>query len=137
MAAPKNNDYAMKWKTSKERQALCDAFCRHISQGLSVDSFPDASFKTIQKYIKNYPKDFPSIKIEEARRQGRLIWEKLGLGAAAGKIKNFSSASWIFNMKNRYGWKDKVEIAGDPNAPIEPPKIIIEHVKVDRSDHDE
>ncbi|WP_150524017.1 hypothetical protein [Roseibium sediminis] len=110
MPAPKGNNYAAKWPTPKERQAACKAFCDHISHGFSIESFPDASRKTIRYYAEQYPEDFPPEKLEEAARRGLLFWEKLGQQGAQGKIDGFNSASWIFNMKNRAGWRDRTDI---------------------------
>ena len=35
-------------------------------------------------------------------------WTKLGRRGATGKAK-IQPATWIFNMKNRFGWTDRVE----------------------------
>lgn len=35
-------------------------------------------------------------------------WEKLGRAGAAGQIP-IQPATWVFNMKNRFGWKDRVQ----------------------------
>lgn len=37
-------------------------------------------------------------------------WENLGNQLSRGE-KEGSAAVWIFNMKNRFGWRDKVEIS--------------------------
>ncbi len=45
---------------------------------------------------------------ERGLLRSRAWWEKLGRGGAAGKIPNLKSQTWIFNMKNRFGWVDRV-----------------------------
>ena len=110
MAAPKDNNFAMKWKTPEERQKLCDDFCAHLAEGFSIGAFPDADHKTIKRYARDFPEDFPAEKLEGAARRGRLYWEKMGKDGAEGKIEHFNATAWIFNMKNRVGWKDRTEI---------------------------
>ena len=29
-----------------------------------------------------------------------------------------NASVWIFNMKNRFGWRDKTELSGDPDRPV-------------------
>lgn len=118
MAAPIGNNYNMKWKTPEERKAACDLVCEHLSRGLSQDCFVPAAWKTVEWYIKEFPEDFPSEKIEAARRQGQIFWEGMGVDGAMGQIMNFNATTWIFNMKNRYSWKDKSEHSTDPNNPL-------------------
>jgi len=110
MAAPKGNSYAMKWPTPSARQDACERFCLHIAEGYSIESFPDADRKTIRYYAEQFPEDFPPEKLEEAARRGLLEWEEIGKKGAKGEIQGFNSASWIFNMKNRAGWRDRSEV---------------------------
>lgn len=110
MPAPGGNTYNKKWPTSEERMAACEAFCAHIRQGLSMDCFPLASAPTIRSYVKTYPEDFCPEKIGVAAREGLKAWEELGLKGAKGEIPGFNATSWIFNMKNRAGWKDRTEV---------------------------
>jgi hypothetical protein len=111
MSAPEGNNYNMKWKTPEERKAACESVCKHLEQGLSQNCFPDADWDTVERYMKEFPQDFPSEKIKEARRKGRMLWEGMGRDGAFGKVPNFNATSWIFNMKNRYkeDWRDKHE----------------------------
>ncbi len=122
--AQPGNNYALKFKTSEERQHLCDEFCKHMRQGLSKESFPHCDPQTLRRYMRDFPNDFDTEKMIEAERQGRLFWEKIGIAGAVGldevtladgstrKLKGFNAASWIFNMKNRYGWRDRVDVSG-------------------------
>ncbi len=104
-----NNQFALKYATTKSRKMLCKKYCKHLSKGLSKESFVDCSYKTIETYMIKYPNDFPADEIDKAERRGRLIWEEMGLSGTKGELKNFNTRCWTFNMKNRYGWKDKNE----------------------------
>lgn len=44
-------------------------------------------------------------------------WTKLGRAGAAGKV-NIQPATWVFNMKNRFKWKDRVETEHTGNIGI-------------------
>jgi len=98
-----------KWPTPEKRKAACKSFCKHIAQGYSIDSWPEASDDTIRTYIDRYPEDFDPEMISKAKRECLLFWEKQGILGMQGKIPFFSAGSWIFNMKNRAGWRDKVD----------------------------
>jgi len=114
MSARKNNKLAQKWKDGKQRRELCVAFMKHVEKGYSIDCFPDCDFKTIKKYMKDYPQEFQSDQISRSQRLGRMFWEQIGLSGTVGKIKGFNAKSWDLNMKNRYGWKEKQDItSGD------------------------
>ena len=110
MAAPKGNNYRMKWKTKKEREEAFALVYDHLAAGYSKESFPYADWDTVERYCKDFPKEFPSEKLAEAMRIQRFEWESIGMDGAKGKIPGFNAASWIFNMKNRFRdeWQDRV-----------------------------
>ncbi len=121
MSAPLGNDYAMKFKTPEERQELCRKYCLHIEQGFSDASFIECDPDTIQRYIKDYAQDFPTDLIERAKRKRLLFWETVGIHGTIGipvevngkPYRGFNAKSWEFNMKNRFGWKDRTDITSD------------------------
>lgn len=45
---------------------------------------------------------------KRGREYSEAWWTKLGRAGAAGKV-DIQPTTWIFNMKNRHGWKDKTE----------------------------
>jgi len=108
-----NNQFAIKYKSSKARNSLCKRYCVHLAKGLSKECFPDCSHKTIETYMEKYPNDFPADMIAKAERNGRLFWEKAGIDGMFGKLKGFNSKIWSFNFKNRYGWKENPEQVND------------------------
>lgn len=75
-------------------------------------SFSD---KTWNRWLEEEPEFMRTIKV--GRQQAHAWWQRLGREAAAGQRK-VNPAVWIFNMKNRYGWKDKQELSGNNAEPI-------------------
>jgi len=61
--------------------------------------------ETFQYLMVRYPADFPGEKIDSARRKRLKFWEGL---AIEGKI---NASVWTFNMKNRFGWRDRPDNA--------------------------
>lgn len=55
----------------------------------------------------------------DAYNKGRELseawWHKIGRANATGRMRG-NAATWIFNMKNRFGWKDRTEV--DSNVTI-------------------
>lgn len=47
--------------------------------------------------------------ISAAKEASIVWWEDLGQGLASGKVDG-NATSWIFNMKNRAGWRDQVQV---------------------------
>lgn len=128
----RDNKFALKYKTNKARKRLCLKYCNHLTKGLSQESFSDCSYKTIESYISRYPDDFPIDKIEKAKRQGRLFWEKVGMDGMMGKIKGFNAKVWGFNFKNRFGWQENPEQINDEKIIVNfamPPSQFIKNAK--------
>lgn len=111
-----NNEY-----TEDQIRQLIAAYAEHRAEGYSKESFPDCDYRTIESHLEKNPGLQPEKeKIEQAERRGRFTWEKIGKDLATGKIEG-NATSYIFNMKNRYGWKDKHEI--DQNVNLTMPDI--------------
>lgn len=93
------------YKTTLQRKKLCENYCKHAEAGYSDGSFPDCSMEMFEQLAAKYPADFPSEKIEAAQRKRLKFWEEL---AIEGKI---NASVWTFNMKNRFGWRDRPDNA--------------------------
>lgn len=92
---------------SKWDDSFPDKLEAHLATGLSIEAFcgeVGISVDTFYRWEKVRPA------LSEAKKRGlaksQSFWEKLGMAGMTGKIKNFNSAIWIFNMKNRFGWRD-------------------------------
>ena len=106
-------------RPSKYKPEYCEQLIEHCKQGLSFEAFAGSipvHKDTIYEWAKKYPE------FDEAKRTGAalslLFWEKLGVAGAVGKVPGFNPTTWIFNMKNRFGWRDRQELEV---SEIEPP----------------
>lgn len=78
-----------------------------MKKGLSVESFAatiGVTKPTLYNWMKTH-KEFKRAK-EEGTELSRIFWEKMGIAGMSGQIKGFNAALWIFNMRNRFGWRN-------------------------------
>lgn len=123
-ATPKNRG------PRKYKPEYCEMLIKHMEEGLGFESFGgivNVDRVTLYRWKESH-KEFA-----EAYNDGWtrcfLFWERVGRSGALGKIKGFNVVAWIFNMKNRFGWRDKNDITiGSGESPI---KIVI-----DKDDND-
>lgn len=131
MANPRGQP--LKFPTPESRQKMWQEFCDHISSGLSMKSFAGCDDETAFDYGRKYPEDCPAEDLQEAKRKSLLFWEKIGIGGVTGKIEGFNASTWIFNMKNRAGWADKVDatntLLGQDGKAVNPNVITIDAIK--------
>ena len=114
--------------SSQMAEVLPDLFAQGQSV-VEVCEMLQISKQTFYRWVEGYPAFSDAYKRGLSRSQA--WWERLGREAAAGKAK-INTATWIFNMKNRFGWRDKQELSGDPKAPVAPAVISIEQYKAAR-----
>ncbi len=107
MANPRGQP--LKFPTPEKRKEMWQALCDHVSQGYSMKSFPVCDDETCWDYAEKFPDDCPWDELRVAQRKSLLFWERIGTAGATGKLEGFNATSWIFNMKNRAGWTDKIE----------------------------
>lgn len=101
-------------RPTKYKEEYCSQIVDHMKRGLSIESFAGVigvHKDTLYEWKATYP-DF-SDALKQGEAQSLLFWELLGIDGANGKIPNFSASSFIFNMKNRFDWKDKREIKSE------------------------
>jgi len=112
MPREKKAPNAFKWK-----KKYCEMLVDHMAKGLSIEAFAGEIGVTrncVYKWRERhecFEKAF-----EQGKAKQHLFFEKMGIHAMAGKIKNFPASTYIFTMKNKLGWKDKVEV--DNNGSI-------------------
>jgi len=76
----------------------------------------------------------------EADKKGRMLseawWTRLGRAGAIGQ-KPIQPATWCFNMKNRFGWRDKIDqqVTGSEGGAVKTDsKITVEFVNAKDKD---
>jgi len=110
------------FKLSKYKKAYCKDIIFHMEKGFSFESFCGVVFvnqDTLYEWAKRHP-EFAIAK-QIAFERNRLFWEKVGIQAVLGKIDKVNASIWIFNMKNRFQWRDKQpdeETEGNKFEPI-------------------
>jgi len=97
----------------------CEQLIEHMARGLSFEAFAGrigVSRRVLFDWEKSH-EEFLHAK-EVGLEKARLFWERVGIkyvvskSDSDGEAKTSSSRSlnasvWIFNMKNRFGWRDK------------------------------
>jgi len=110
---------AKRGQPSKYKPEYCEMLLKHMGQGLSYQSFAaivDVDADTLYNWEKLHP-EFSDTK-KRAFSKCLLRWEQIGLTGTLGintkdnKLGAFNSTAWIFNMKNRFNWRDKHEHVG-------------------------
>jgi len=83
MADQTGNKYGTKLKDPEVRQEAYRQFCAHVATGKPIQSFffkhPEysVSYKTMLRYIKESPEEFPSLLMEEAQaKKLDYFWEQ-------------------------------------------------------------
>ena len=100
------------------RCSICSELCKHLASGYSMESFPGLPRNVIRDLIARYPEDFPACDIDTARAHGMTFWEGLGRAQSNGTCLG-NSKSWIYNMSNRYGWRERQEVESDVKGTLQ------------------
>lgn len=118
-------------RPTKYKKEYCQKLIEHMAKGYSFESF-SAVVNVNQDTLHEWAKPKVSVEFSEAKKEAfakcRLFWETIGIDGMLGKITRkvqkvdsygnkttenvqvkIDVGMWIFNMKNRFGWKDRVE----------------------------
>lgn len=112
--------------------AFCEMLIEHMRQGFSFDSFPATVFEETKGAIRVskaslyiWEKKYPDFL--DAKSIGTSLsfnkWEKMAQDALIAGTP-FNAAVWIFNMKNRFGWRDRMEHTS-PDGSMTAPQVIL------------
>lgn len=100
----------------------CDMLIEHMERGLSYTTFSakvDVNLDTLYEWERNFP-EFSEAK-KRAFAKCQLFWEELGINhvlniserdddAKTSKSVTLNTGVWVFNMKNRFKWTDRVDV---------------------------
>ena len=102
-------------RPTKYDPKFCEELVAHMARGKSFETFAAKlgfSKDTLYQWVKKYPE------FSDAKKRGTVQsfdkWEDLGHRLA----EEGNAAVYIFNMKNRFGWRDKMEHSMDERKPI-------------------
>lgn len=105
-------------ESALERRKIFKELLKHIEAGFSLESFPPLSENSIKTYLERFKEEFVEEELRQAMRQGRVMWESIGKRQADGQCLG-NSRSWYYNMANRYGWREKIDIEAEHKGSIE------------------
>lgn len=102
----------------------------HMASGLSFESFAglvSVDRETIYTWTEKHPKFLDAKKT--GIEKGRLFYERIGIEGMwkqkdyddDGNIisdRQLNTTNWIFQMKNRYDWRDKTEVSTEEEKPF-------------------
>jgi transposase len=102
----------------------CQKVIDFMSQGYSLEAFAGSighHKQTVYEWRNKHPEFGDAIM--RAFESCRLYWEKIGMQGVYSNDENakFNATAWIFNMKNRFGWRDQMnmEVSGKDGGPIQ------------------
>lgn len=100
------------------RREVFSNLLKHVENGYSLDSFEDCSDDSVRKYLKLYKEEWNEEELAQAQRKGKGMWESIGFKQANGECIG-NSRSWYYNMANRYGWREKLDIEAEHKGQIQ------------------
>ena len=98
-------------RPTKYKPEYCQLLIDHMAKGLSFESFAGVvgtCKETIYRWLHEN-KEFVDAR-RHAIAKNRIFWEQKGIDGMQGDISGFNATSWVFNMKNRFGWNDRQDI---------------------------
>jgi transposase len=94
---------------AKYKKVYAERLPAMFENGESVAEAADAlgvCRTTFYKWVDQYP-DF-ALGYEKGKQKSEVWWSRLGRDGAMGAV-DIQPTVWIFNMKNRFNWRDKME----------------------------
>lgn len=104
-------------RPTKFKEEYCDRLVDHMAEGFSFESFAGkvlVSRQTIYSWLEK------SSNFLDSKRRGEMaclyFWENASIkGMFNTQDTKLNVGNWVFNMKNRFNWKDSHQIDLDNN----------------------
>ena len=106
---------------------FCAMLLEHMEKGYSFEAFAGVagvSKQTLYDWAKAHPEFLDAKEIGTGKAQ--VFWEGLGINhvisqsenaaGIGGSSRSLNASAWIFNIKNRFGWRDKQPGEADVNV---------------------
>ena len=140
MSAPPGNTFTNKLvKFPEECQKAYKLYCDWLSNGNSIEAWcyegekMTLTYKTMEKYIREFPDVFPPIHKEVALTKSLNVWETRGLSMMLGQLEKCQPAIFQMFMRNKFGW-DKEDMSKKNNNETLVEKFLDKLDKMDSSD---
>ena len=99
-------------RPSVYKPEYCMLLINHMKEGMNFETFAaKLEYMTagrLYEWVEKHPE------FRDAKKIGEMLaydfWLRMGRSGAAGKIKGFQTAPWIFIMKNLFKWQDRHEV---------------------------
>jgi hypothetical protein len=91
-------------------QEYCDLLIQHMEKGYSFESFGahvSCCAKTLYNWCDQHPEFLQAKK--EGELKARQKWEEMGMEGMNGLIPGFNATVWLFSMKNKFGYVDRID----------------------------
>jgi len=124
MVAPKGNNYGLKLKEPSVRQEAFIQYCQHQAEGKPKEAWyfehPEftCTFRTLEKYIKDNPQEFPPIQTEVARCKSYQKWFAKGERMVDGLQDKCQPAVYQMIMRNMFDWDKDNHGQKETSAPL-------------------
>lgn len=94
------------------KSEYCLELIKHMADGFSFEAFGAIAHcckDTLYEWLKKHPEFADAKRLAES--YGRYFWEKAGQdGMTCTDGERFNATVWVFNMKNRFGWRDSKDV---------------------------
>lgn len=101
-------------RPSKYQRNMCHIAYNLLAKGYSKEAIASTlgvNKDTLYQWVLKHKEFSDTIKRGEAASQ--MFWEDIGIRGMNGQIKGFNASVWIFNMKNRFAWREKEDIVSN------------------------
>ncbi len=112
-----NEYYGELLASESERKRLWKELCAHVSRGKSLKCNVLIAMPLFEKLRVLFPDSFDESSLLISMQKGQDLWEELGHKQANGSNLG-NSRTWFYNMANRYGWRDKIDIEAEHKGSI-------------------